>query len=523
MPRANIEKHFVAQQDWGADLLKTPDCKIAIKAIKDAKDERGCVPIPLLSELTGIPVTSLSESNPKRDRGTNRMRLSIALKALREYLPRILHWKPLATFSKELGLHRNQVEKLARDSGTPRVLMYARDKRLYISPAGEECVRQRYSLLQSFGERPTPTEVAETHNVPLNLLTSYFSSRGITFEKDPLGRARLTLEQVVAFSEWRKDVAQRGKLSSKMIDGVLHESVRIAARRRAERLFLPNTGEYEKYAKSCEASLKHLAEKGGILRRTKHGAYIPADVAQTYAERVSVPEGARLVGVTCSTIKVWRKVNKKLSPNPLPGRYCIDIALDPLITFATQRYLEEPKLKKRDAVPSILIDFRVGAIAARGELDKRGLILNQPISKSAQEKILSRSQKIRRLDFEGAMNHLDRIEQLLTIQGGPEDGLLRSPGAQAQRLGHNLQILPAWKVIQQVREVAQARGCSPDSVYATIKEYFSLPTIWPTTFSYLEVLQKNGMSIPAFPLKVGASLESLLRTYRNESPKSLVS
>jgi hypothetical protein len=66
-----------------------------------------------------------------------------------------------------------------------------------------------------------------------------------------------------------------------------------------------------------------------------------------------------------------------------------------------------------------------------------------------------------------------------------------------------------------VEEIAKIRGCSPDLVYASMRDYHSLPPAWPTTYSVLSMFRKTGMSVHAYPLKVGASLEKLLESYNS--------
>jgi hypothetical protein len=66
-----------------------------------------------------------------------------------------------------------------------------------------------------------------------------------------------------------------------------------------------------------------------------------------------------------------------------------------------------------------------------------------------------------------------------------------------------------------VEKIAGVRGCSPEVVYSTMREFHALPPVWPTTYSSLAMLQKTGMTVKPYPLKVGVSLEKLLESYGN--------
>ncbi len=516
MPRANIEHHFNKQEELSLELLKTPECGNARRAIKRAVDDEGRVPTRILSVVLGVPVTSLSELKSNQDKGKNGVRLQRALKALKEYIPKVLKWKSLVSFSKEVGLHRNQVEKIIRDGGSPRMLMYARDKRLYISPEGELQTLKKIEQLNLFGNRPTPKAVAEAHKVPLNLLTSYFSSRGITLEKDPLGKVRLTLSQATMFSEWRQEVAQRAQLTPLKISGEMYEPVKIVARNRAARLFSPNTSEYERYLKSCEASLKHLAKRGKFLLVTKSGAYVPSSIASDYSCRVTVPEAARMIGVAPSTIKAWRRADPTLVPPHIPGRYCLDVAWSPLLNFATQRYYEEGKLRSRKKAPSILCIHALEKLEEDAELDKSGLIQSLRVSEAVKRKLSNRSSFMEQASLKAVLGELHTIQGLLaTGTNSTEKDPTKSAIFQARKIGHNAMLLPAWKVVVLVEKIAGVRGCSPEVVYSTMREFHALPPVWPTTYSSLAMLQKTGMTVKPYPLKVGVSLEKLLESYGN--------
>lgn len=326
MPRAQIDRHFSRDSEFRQALIKCPEAKRISREINRQVRENGSISAGELSDLLNVPRISLHEqrivSSIKKSKVSPHMfNGKQARVLLTSYLPRALGWKRIQECAKEHNLHRNHIEKIIQDRGKPGDLLIAVDKRLYVSPQGEKIVRQAVIELEKFADHLSPRQLADRCKVGLNLVTSYFSSRGVKVARDPLGRARLSPTQVREFEGWRIKVALREELPDKRIDGVPYRALKRAAAERAE-LLAPREDEGHKIVvRKCEHALRHLCNQAELLEQTELGPYLPRDISENYRTRISVPDAARIIGASTTTIKLWRSKYPQLLPPPLPGRY----------------------------------------------------------------------------------------------------------------------------------------------------------------------------------------------------------
>ena len=509
MPRANIQIHLRNQEELASQHLQSLQGQRLIRAIKDKTSAGRQIASECLADLVAVPVRSLNTRKTRPGSQVKEVRLRSfgrkkAFELLRGYLPRAMGWKKVATLAKELGIHRNTVESFARKAGDPKILMYALDKRLYISPKGERVVREQTTLLNALSERLTLADCARNLGVPLNHLTAYASQRGMKFTHDPLGKTRLTNQQVEELAEWKRRLEQLRRREDLCIDRKLYCSIIKVAQDKANRISSLESPEYNHIRVREEGALRHLARTGGVATMTKLGMYIPKEYAELFVETVTVTQAAAMVGVSTSTIKKWQQRNPNLIPEPLAGKRTKGVLLPELITMAERKYDEEPKLVKRNKLPALFVTERIDALDDLLGMSYENVIDGLGVSAGVKQALLRKRGCIPRTVASALLRRLPDSYASLEGFGTIDDD--RRLHRIVSCLGPKTPMIPGARLIQLIERASEARAKDPATVYKGMKNFFHLQAVWPKSFHELIQMDKQQNEIPNFPLGCGVYL-----------------
>ncbi len=517
MPRARIDQHFSRDNEFRRALMGGPEAKRIVRKINREVCTNGSISSSELSALLNVPRRSLHEhriapSSERSESSTTIFNREQAHALLTCYLPRALGWKRIQECADEHNLHRNHVEKIIRDRGEEGDLLIAEDKRLYLSPRAEKIVQRTIIELEKCADHISPKQLADRCSVGLNLVTSYFSARRVKIARDPLGRARLTPEQIREFEEWRIKVALREELPDKKIDGIAHRALKRAAAERAELLAPREDERHEVVLRRCENALRHLCSQADLLEYTELGPYLPCHLSENYRTRISVPDAARIVGASTTTIKAWRSKNPELLPAPLPGRYALDVGLFALIECAAQKYLEEPKFRRRGYVPGQIVYFQIRALAEQLHLDWCGLMECVFPSEQTRARILQRSSKLSLSAFE------DLQELLADYRYNARKG--RAGGRYAPQhysnLAHALDIdamvVPAERMTELLNACEARKGHSATHLYELVRDLCRKRGLYPRDLASLYRCRQLNTRISPFPLLAAVFLETAINS-----------
>jgi transposase len=518
MPRANLDIHLSNQECWAHETLTLPKAQNLIKTIEEETRGKSVLSYDRLADLIGIPARSLHKKTIAPDGSRREYKPKPydrrkALELLRGYLPRALGWKPVAKFAKELGIHRNTVESFARKSGDPKLLMYALDKRLYISPKGERIVREQKELLDSLSHRMTLADCARSLGVPINNLTAHASQRGMKFTFDPLGRTRLTAEQVEELTEWRRQVEQQKRREDVVVDGTPYRSIIRAAEEKAKLISSIHSPDFERIRAREEGALRHLARAGGVAMMTKLGMYVPKEYAATFIQTISVTQAASMMGVTTSTIKKWKERNPSIVPALLAGKRTQGVDFPALIKMAKSKYAEEPKLIKRNQMPAVFITERIDALDNLVGISYEHIVESLMVSDGTQVALRAKRGCIPNSVGNALLRRLPECYSASEEAGGIEDD--RKLHHTVSGLGPKTPLIPIDRMMELVQRVADVRNESQAHVYQEMKDFFHLHTVWPQSFLELKSAIATQEDLPHFPLGCGIYLYLLSQPHRS--------
>lgn len=509
MPRANLDIHLNKQESWAHQTLTFPETSNLIKTIEQETRGDSLLSSERLASLIGVPTRSLREKTLSPDGRIREYRSkpfnrSKALELLRGYLPRALGWKPVAKLAKELGIHRNTVESFARKSDDPKLLMYALDKRLYISPKGERVVREQKEILDSLSHRMTLADCARSLGIPVNNLTAHVAHCGMKFTLDPLGRTRLTDEQVAELVEWRRCVEQQQRREDIIIDGAPYRSIIRVAEEKARRISSVNSPDFERIRAREEGTLRHLARVGKVATMTKLGMYVPKSYASTFTQTVTVTQAAAMMGVTISTIKKWKERNPSLIPVALAGKRTQGVYFPALIEMAKSKYEEEPKLVKRNQIPAVFVTERIDDLDALLGVSYEHIVDNLSVSDRVRSALFAKRGCISSSVGNALLRRLPECYAGKEDLGSIEDD--RKLHQMVSALGPKTPLIPAERTIELAQKVADVRNESLAGVYQEMKEFFHLQTVWPQSFIELKNAVARRDKLPDFPLGCGIYL-----------------
>lgn len=518
MPRANLDIHLSNQERWAHETLALPKAQHLVATIEQATCGKSVLSSDRLADLIGIPARSLhkktiASDGRKKEYKPQPYDRRKALELLRGYLPRALGWKSVAKFAKELGIHRNTVESFARKSGDPKLLMYALDKRLYISPKGERIVREQKELLDSLSHRMTLAECARSLGVSINHLTAHVSQRGMKFILDPLGRTRLTAEQVEELTEWRQRVEQQKRREDIVVDGTPYRSIIKVAEEKAR--FLSSTGspDFERIRAREEGTLRHLARAGGVAKMTKLGMYVPKAYATTFIQTITVTQAAKMIGVSTSTIKKWKERNPSIIPVALAGKRTQGVDLPKLIKMAQLKYEEEPKLVRRNQIPAVFITERIDALDNLVGISYEHIIESLVVSEPVRVALRTKRGCIPHSVGKALLRRLPESYGGSEEVGSVEDD--RKLHHTVSGLGPKTPLVPLDRMMELLKRVADARKESEACVYQEMKDFFHLHTVWPQSFLELNNAFATRQELPDFPLGCGIYLYLLSQPQRS--------
>ena len=518
MPRANLDIHLSNQECWAHETLTLPKAQNLIKTIEEETRGKSVLSYDRLADLIGIPARSLHKKTIAPDGSRREYKPKPydrrkALELLRGYLPRALGWKPVAKFAKELGIHRNTVESFARKSGDPKLLMYALDKRLYISPKGERIVREQKELLDSLSHRMTLADCARSLGFPINNLTAHASQRGMKFTLDPLGRTRLTAEQVEALAEWRLQVDQQKRREDIIVDGLPYRSIIRVAEEKAKLISSLDSPDFDRIRAREEGTLRHLARAGGVATMTKLGMYVPKEYASTFIHTITVTQAASMMGVTTSTVKKWKQRNPSIIPAPLIGKRTQGVDLPALIKMAKSKYEEEPKLAKRNQMPAVFITERIDALDNLVGISYEHIVKSLTVSDSARAALRTKRGCIPHSVGNALLRRLPECYVTTEDDGGIEDD--RKLHHTVSGLGPKTPLIPLDRMMELVQRVADVRNESEACVYQEMQDFFHLQTVWPQSFLELKNAVAARQDLPDFPLGCGMYLYLLSQPHRS--------
>lgn len=281
MPHANLDTHMKAQSAATKALMDREAAagSLAAKIRASTHPERG-LGLSELGALIGVSRESLQKcvqqgrflSLPERPDALSQRE---AFRALQGYLPRAVGWKSVAALADELELHRNQVVSIAARVAPPQALLYALDERLYISPDGEQLVREERARLTELVKRERLCDVARRLHLRPNQATAFFSARQISLDCDYNGHARLSDTQVALITEWRNRVTEVRRHRDRSIDGVTHRSVIRVAQEKAELFAPPGSTRYERIVARELTNLYYFVRNAGVAVRAACLARIP--------------------------------------------------------------------------------------------------------------------------------------------------------------------------------------------------------------------------------------------------------
>ena len=509
MPRANLDIQFSKQADLISECLRMPEVRRIMEIVEEQAREMSTFSPETLASLLGVPARSLHEKALRTDGTTHERRLKPldrreALQLIRGYLPQIMGWKKVATLASELGIHRNTVASFARRSEDPKLLMYALDKRLYISPKGERIVREQKKLLDSLSQRMTLTECAKSLGVPVNYLTAYAAQKGMTFTLDPLGRTRLTDAQVDELALWRSRVEDQKRRQDIVIDGERFCSIIKVAEDKAKRISSPSSPEFNHIRMREEGTLRHLARVGGVATKTPLGMYIPEEYASTFLSTVTVTQAAAMVGITLSTIKKWKQRNPNLIPEPLAGKRTQGVFLPELIEMAKHKYEYEPKLAKRNVLLALFVAERIDAMDNLLGISYEQIIDSFAVSSGVKDALVRKRGCIPLATASALLRRLPDSYASIEGQGTTEDD--KRLHRIVSCLGPKTPMIPGDRLIQLVERASEVRAKDCASVYNSMRDFFHLQAVWPKSFNELVEMDKQQRDIPNFPLGCGVYL-----------------
>jgi len=514
MPRANLDQHFARDHEFRQALIRSPEAARISRKIDSMVRKNGAISAGELSNLIKVPRASLHQqrivSAGKKDKVSPPMFTDTQARILlTRYLPRALGWKSTQDCAKKYTLHRNHVEKIVRDRGKEGDLLIAEDKRWYVSPEGEMLVRQAANELKTLAGHLSPRQLADRCKVGLNLVTSYFSVRGVKIPRDLLGHARISPKQVREFEEWRIKVALREDLPDIKIDGVTYRALKRAAAERAELLAPREDPRHEIVVKKCEAALRHICNLAEVLEQTELGPYLPLEMSQSFRARLSAPDAARIIGVKASTIKLWRSKDQELLPPPLPGRYTRDVNLFPLIKYAAQKYLSESLLRKRRFVPSSIAYFQVRGLAEKLHLDWRGLMESVIPSDKARRQLFEKSSKLSLAAFTQFQDQLNEYEYFASRENARQGPSAKHYVALARVLDLDALVVPSEQIVQLLKSCQAERGYSADYLYDLVRDLSRKRGLHPRDLTSLYHCKKLNTQISPFPLIAAVFLETV--------------
>lgn len=396
MPRAShLNSRLRAEPQWVEQLLQLPAPSLILSTISERVQSNSGITARELGELLHVRDDVLRKQIHTRrlqhtPDSTTKIPQDSALRAVKGYLPRILGWKSVADFAEELGIHRNTVQSIIQLAGKKEALRYSLDQRLYISPGGEEFVRERKQFLDSLESREKLSDFAKRMRIKLNHLTAFFSARGIPLDADIRGLARLTNEQKEQFLSWRDEVLERRKHRDMVIDGQTYKSIVRMAEEKAD-LFAPRgTTRYRKLKEREIGSFRHSSRKGGFGAKTDRGTYIPEDKAVLLFSSLTITEAARLLGVSVPSIKNWALHHPEIVTPHVPGKRTRGISLPPLLNLAHAKFDSELHLSSRETVPTIIASSAVHHIAKQMGSSLSRVLRLLPIDKGAHAALEAR-------------------------------------------------------------------------------------------------------------------------------------
>lgn len=517
MPRAQIDRHFSRDDEFRQALIDSPEAKRIVSRLNRRLRANSSISSGELSKLLKVPRSSLLEQNiapPHKRSGSapHTFDRTQARILLARYLPRALGWKRVQECADEHKLHRNQIERIVRHRGEAGDLLIAEDKRLYLSPRAEKVVRQAVKELETFADHLAPKQLADRCRVGLNLVTSYFSARSVKIARDPLGHARLSPKQVEQFEEWRIKVALREELPDKKIDGIPYRALKRAATERAELLAPRENERHEIALRKCEHALRHICNQGGILEHTELGPYLPQSLSESYRIRISVPDAARIIGTSTATVKAWRSKHSELLPPPLPGRYARDLHLFAVIERAAQKYLEEPKFRKRQFVPGQIVYFQIRSLAERLHLDWRGLMECAIPNEKTRARLLQHSSRLARSTFEDLQDLVADYKYhapVRSLSGKPSPGHYSNL---AHVLGIEALVVPAELMIHLINICQAHKGQSAAYFYGCVRDLCERRGLYPPDMTALQRCHQHNMRISPFPLLAALFLETAIES-----------
>jgi hypothetical protein len=313
-----------------------------------------------------------------------------AYTVLKGYLPRVLGWKTVADFADELGIHRNTVESVVTQAGKKRALRYCFDQKIYISPSGEEFVRDRREALKGLESQELLTDFAKRMRVSLNRVTAFFSARKVTLESDIRGRARMSPENKETFLTWREGVLERRRHNDRVIDGVLHRSIVRLAEEKADILAQPGTASHRKILKREIGSFRHAARLGGFGKKTENGTYIPAERVPSLFPYLTIVQAARICDVSTKTITTWARQSPAIVIPNQAGNRRWGVSIERVVPLAQKKYSEVRSLLEREHVPTIVASFAIDRTATRlgGSFERVMQML--PLDTTAQNSLRKR-------------------------------------------------------------------------------------------------------------------------------------
>jgi hypothetical protein len=517
MPRAQLDKHFARDHEFRQALIRRPEARRISREINHKVRENGAISAGELSSLINVPRSSLHEQRIVSVRKKSRVSPLMftgkqARVLLTRYLPRALGWKSTQDCAKEYTLHRNHIEKIVRDRGKEGDLLVAEDKRWYVSPQGEKLVRQAVLELETFADHLSPRQLADRCKVGLNLVTSYFSSRGVKIARDLLGHARISPEQVREFDEWRIKVALREELPDKRIDGVTYRALKRAAAERAELLAPREDARHEIVVRKCEDALRHICNQAEVLEQTELGPYLPQEMSESYRARISVPDAARILGVAATTIKLWRSRLQRLQPPLLPGRYALDVNLLPLVEYAAKKYLVEPSLRKRKFVPARIAYFQIRALAEQLHVDWRGLMESVIPSEKVRQHLFEKSSKLSLSAFAEVQDQIAEYKHYALRGNRHEKPAAKHYSTLARVLELDALVVPSEQIIQLLKSCEAERGHNADYLYNLARSLCRKPGLYPPDLTSLYRCKQLNTRISSFPLMAAVFLETARST-----------